>query len=117
MPIDPAIKYTGKLSTRIKWRAPDGVDPFEFGEPPRIENWRILRDFWFRYPALRGDIFGHPLLGDWKDAHTSAIVWISVETGFARTVSRYYRLGRRFPGSKLREFSESPLQLIAITRD
>lgn len=109
---DPAKRYTGKLSPRIRWRAPPGTDPYEFGEPPLIDRWTILRKFWFRFPALGGDIRGHPLLGDVTNAYTSPLVWICTETGFARTVSRYYRLGQRASASARRRPSHRPLELM-----
>ena len=100
---DPAKLYTGKLSRRIKWRAPADADPLEFGEPPLIDNWTILPRFWFGFPALGGDIKGHPRLGDAVNAYTSPVVWICTQSGFARTASRYYRLGHRAPTSTKRQ--------------
>lgn len=41
-----------------------------------------------------GDAEGHPLLGT-TYISTSDLVWIDVDAGFARTVSRWYKLGTR----------------------
>jgi hypothetical protein len=109
---DPAKRYTGKLSARIRWRAPPGADPYEFGEPPLIDHWTILRKFWLSYPALAGSITGHPLLGDVTRAYTSPLFWICIETGFARTVSRYYRLGQRASAEEKRRPIYPPLELL-----
>lgn len=104
--VDRAKPYKGRLLKRARRRAPEGVDVFEFGEPPRIENWRLIKDFWIRYPALVGEIHGHPRLGDCVNAHTSPLIWISIKTGFARTKSRYYRLGKPAPRARKRRTAQ-----------
>jgi hypothetical protein len=40
-------------------------------------------------------LLGHPVLGDTNLAQSSPLVWIDERAGYARTVSRLYRLGRR----------------------
>ena len=60
---------------------------------PILEDWR----FAFRpVPCLMGMSTGHPRLpGDRRSIVTSEIFLISEELGWARSYSRWYRLGRR----------------------
>jgi len=96
--VDRAKPYKGRLPKRASRRAPEGVDVFEFGEPPRIENWRVFDAYRGLHQVLIGEIYGHPILGDCPNgAVTSRLIWISPEAGFARTRSRYYRLGAQAP--------------------
>ncbi|MEO3433623.1 DUF6634 family protein [Inquilinus sp. CAU 1745] len=44
--------------------------------------------------GLIGVVTGHPRLQDGGWITTSQLVWIDEQRGVARTVSRYYRLGR-----------------------
>ena len=61
---------------------------------PILDEWR----FAFRpVPCLEGLSTGHPRLpGECRPIVTSEIFLISEELGWARTYSRFYRLGRRF---------------------
>lgn len=44
-------------------------------------------------PVLAGNVRGHPLLGD-TFVNTSGLWMLSPTLGWARTLSRFYRLGR-----------------------
>jgi hypothetical protein len=100
---DRAKPYKGKLPAKACRTAPAKFDPIEFGEPPKIEEWRVTDGYGGLHQVMTGQIFGHPILGDVERAFTSVLVWISAKAGFARTRSRYYRLGRKAPRlSKLR---------------
>lgn len=58
---------------------------------PSIERWRVTTR-----PAycIVGDVTGHPLLaGTGRRVVTSDVVLIDGERGWARTKSRWYRLG------------------------
>jgi hypothetical protein len=44
-------------------------------------------------PCLVGEVAGHPLLGDRPRVHTSQLIVFDAEGGWARTWSRFYRLG------------------------
>ncbi|WEK03882.1 MAG: hypothetical protein P0Y65_17060 [Candidatus Devosia phytovorans] len=60
-------------------------------EAPLVEDWVLG----YRLePALIGTVVGHPLLAD-GPVTTSGIFYMDPSAGFARTLSRYYRLGRR----------------------
>jgi hypothetical protein len=57
---------------------------------PLLLNWSVVGLF---TPCLIGEVVNHPLLGNRPSIHTSHIVAANVEQGWARTWSRYYRLG------------------------
>jgi len=51
--------------------------------------------------CVYGLVFGHPILGDRRAIHTSELFAIDTASGWARTWSRFYRLGvpaGGFPG-------------------
>ena len=59
-------------------------------EAPIIEQWMVT----YRLePALVGMVSGHPIRADGR-AVTSGLYYLDTEQKFARTLSRYYRLGR-----------------------
>lgn len=59
---------------------------------PLIENWHLATR---QVLCLRGEITGHPLLGHAPHGMTSDLWLLAPQRGFARTLSRYYRLGAR----------------------
>lgn len=67
-------------------------------EAPFIGTRTTSRAVVFRdHPAAvpDGAVVGHPLLGDLSHIHTSELFAIGEAAGWARTWSRYYRLGSR----------------------
>jgi len=63
---------------------------FALANAPRLENWSFAALF---SPCLVGEVTGHPLLGDRPSIHTSQLMVLDAERGWARTWSRFYRLG------------------------
>lgn len=59
-------------------------------EAPLLEDWSAAALF---TPCLTGSVTGHPLLGSRPRIRTSQLVAFDIERGWARTWSRYYRLG------------------------
>lgn len=59
---------------------------------PLLERWSFAT---IRRPCLIGGVTGHPLLGDSSRIQTSELFAIDPSAGWARTLSRYYRLGSR----------------------
>ncbi|MBB4955660.1 hypothetical protein H4S14_003699 [Agrobacterium vitis] len=47
-----------------------------------------------RTACLSGYVFGHPSLGDSREITTSQLIYMDTEVGIARTLNRWYRLGR-----------------------
>ncbi|SCZ46809.1 DUF6634 family protein, partial [Afifella marina] len=65
--------------------------PQDLSDAPLIDRWTFVP---ISTSALMGHVTGHPRLGARK-VLTSA-VWVGApDFGFVRTLSRYYRLGRR----------------------
>jgi hypothetical protein len=69
---------------------------------PRIERWSLGL---LPTPCLLGTAFEHPLLGSGRRIHTSMLILIDPEAGWARTLSRFYRLGLRASPECLNEGS------------
>jgi hypothetical protein len=64
----------------------------ELAGAPLLEDWMIERGNGVHY--LIGSVTGHPRIENGLMT-TSAIVVMSEQEGWARTASRWYRLGRR----------------------
>ncbi|MDT6941798.1 hypothetical protein RI570_16965 [Brucella pseudogrignonensis] len=75
-------------------------DPKELADAPLISNWDFdLRDT----VCLVGTFLGHPRLGRIvPNGITSELWYINPDEGYARTFSRFYRLGKpaRFRGDR-----------------
>ncbi|WP_051631366.1 DUF6634 family protein [Afifella pfennigii] len=65
--------------------------PQDLVDAPTIDRWAIAATT--GTPALVGHVFGHPMLGT-REVLTSPVIVVAPNEGFARTISRYYRLGR-----------------------
>lgn len=61
-------------------------------DAPVIDGWRYLP---YVTACLGGGVSGHPLLGDRPSIATSMLFALNPEGGWARTLSRWYRVGRR----------------------
>lgn len=70
----------------------------DLAEAPLADLWAVLVKDEGDLPALWAQVSGHPLLGD-RQILTSALVGLNREAGWARTISRWYRLGRPFPSA------------------
>ncbi|WP_152529600.1 DUF6634 family protein [Aliihoeflea sp. 2WW] len=65
----------------------------EGDQPPRLSDWSIFEDE-YDNPRLKGLVYGHPLLtGTGRPIYTSLLLYVDLEQGFARTLSRFYMLG------------------------
>jgi hypothetical protein len=89
----PIERYTTKLRALLS-----DLQDLEAGRldwQARIVDAPMLHPWWLtcrQEPCLRGGNFGHPTLT--ADALTTSGLWILSETqGWARTFSRFYRLG------------------------
>lgn len=62
---------------------------------PTLAEWEIYSDV-LGLPRLEGLSFGHPILSGYaRPIHTSLLLYIDTDKGYARTLSRYYLLGRK----------------------
>lgn len=66
----------------------------EFPDPSSIpvvmDQWRVARR---EVPCLLGSSFGHPKFFDGSLTFSSELFYLDAESGIARTLSRWYRLG------------------------
>lgn len=68
-----------------------GLTAADLEGAPVLEHWtRVSRPVW----ALHGDVVDHPRLGTRPDVVTSELYLLDPMGGWARTLSRRYRLGR-----------------------
>ncbi|WJS83919.1 DUF6634 family protein [Paracoccus sp. TOH] len=69
-----------------------GPSDADLAQAPVLSDWKaaISPD---RHMMLWGEVTDHPLLGN-ASIHTSQLIAIDPEAGWARTASRWYRLGR-----------------------
>ncbi|WP_338390857.1 DUF6634 family protein [Rhodobacter capsulatus] len=67
-------------------------EPSALATAPRIDRWcgAVVEDL----PVLIGVVTSHPRLREGARTMTSPLVRIAPQEGWARTLSRYYRLGR-----------------------
>lgn len=92
--LDPRVRATAKLLhalSRDLRRIEQGIGPTadELAAAPSIIDWRMTYRF---EPALTGSVHGHPNLAD-GPAVTSGLFYLDRAAGYARTMSRFYRLG------------------------
>lgn len=64
-------------------------------DAPRIDHWRLAHR---SVEMLTGRVTGHPILGSHREVYTSQLFAMDPEAGWARTFSRYYRLGTAWDG-------------------
>lgn len=89
-----------ELERLVNGRAPT------LDEAPRLDHWRLAHR---SVPMLMGRVHGHPILGNHRQIHTSQLYAMDPEAGWARTPSRYYRLGKPWDGPLLQSsVSEDP---------
>ncbi|AOO82220.1 DUF6634 family protein [Bosea vaviloviae] len=76
-------------------RLGDGWRPSEadLEDAVGLEDWLPGVDPLNDLPILMGESIGHPILGD-QFITTSPVLWLSEDRKIARTLSRWYRLGR-----------------------
>jgi hypothetical protein len=68
-----------------------GPTPEQLAAAPLLHLWRgTARDS----AALTGLVFGHPRLADNRPALTTELFAIDIDAGWARSWSRFYRLGQ-----------------------
>lgn len=88
-----------KLHQRLT-DAKEALEGIAHGEAPTPEDLADspLLDFWCvgeepPFQVLQGVVSGHPLLPDGSFIHTSVLLFLAEDLSWARTVSRFYRLG------------------------
>ena len=69
--------------------------PSALGDAPFIDEWSFAHRM---APCLAGYTEGHPTCRSGRMARTSDLWVIAPEQGYARTLTRFYRLGSRADG-------------------
>ncbi|WP_024843877.1 DUF6634 family protein [Paracoccus pantotrophus] len=69
-----------------------GPSDADLAQAPALSDWKAAISPG-GYVMLWGEVTDHPLLGN-ANIHTSQLIAIDPEAGWARTASRWYRLGR-----------------------
>ena len=73
-------------------RIDDGWHPSErdLADTPILEHWSLGMRM---QPCLTGEVYGHPKLRSGGKSTTSQLYLFAPHHGYARTLSRFYRLG------------------------
>lgn len=71
-------------------RLQDGHEP----SPDDLASAPLLNDWCLLGPYLAGVVTGHPVIADGDSCITSMVLALASDRTWARTVSRFYRLGR-----------------------
>jgi hypothetical protein len=74
--------------------AMEGPSPEDLASAPVLDPWRILLTEEQPMLVLGGRVQDHPLLPGDRIIATSQLIRLEVEAGWARTISRWYRLGQ-----------------------
>jgi hypothetical protein len=91
--IDDAVRWEAALAALDRITAGAAPGRHELIAAPLLDGWgRTLVPA--VEPALFGRVADHPRLRGSRRVVTSRLLAINVTAGWARTVSRYYRLGR-----------------------
>lgn len=73
-----------------------GPSAADLASAPLLDPWQAAIDT-SGLPALRGQVIGHPRLGD-TAILTSRLIALDTANGWARTLSCWYHLGQPFAG-------------------
>ena len=73
----------------------------EIAEAPLLAGWRVLISPQGS-PVIWGQVSGHPRLGDTMIS-TSRLIAINQSAGWARSISRWFRLGAPIAGDETRD--------------
>ena len=91
--IDDAVRWEASLAALDHLTAGGAPDRHELAAAPLLDGWRRTLVPAVE-PALVGRVADHPRLPGRRQIVTSRLLAIDLDAGFARTLSRYYRLGR-----------------------
>jgi len=79
----------------VQHQAPNDFDPAKHEDAPRLTDWTTFEDGDEMFLTARR-IDGHPGISDGERLrHSSPLIWIDANRGWARTLSRFYRLLRK----------------------
>ena len=93
--LDDLAFQAADLADALRRLATDGRPP-DLSGAPIIDMWRPASRF---APALLGVVDGHPVLKSSRPKMTSELFAMDAAGGWARTWSRWYRLGNALPSN------------------
>jgi hypothetical protein len=93
---NPRVRETARLVHDLsadlrRMERGDGLTDEELARAPLLVDWSLAYRFEL---AMAGRVEGHPVLTD-GPVTTSGLYLLDENGGFARTLSRFYRLGGR----------------------
>ena len=98
----PLPNYDAMLIVQSLHQLAADIDRMRFNGAPTAEdlqNAPTLEQWTFGVlptPCLVGSVIGHPILGHRSSMHTSELFVVDPALRWARTLSRFYRLGTPF---------------------
>ena len=89
--VDDAVRLEAGLAAFDRLTAGTAPDLYELADAPVLSDWRrslipIVE------PILMGTVEGHPRLSGRRRVATSRLIALDPTAGWARTMSRWYRL-------------------------
>ncbi len=90
--IDDAVRWEAALAAFDRLTAGNGPDTAELAAAPILSGWRRSLVPCLE-PVLIGQVAEHPRLPGQRRVATSRLLALDPDRGWARTVSRWYRLG------------------------
>ena len=88
---DRILLVARMLATDLQQITAGGPSSSELKNAPILDHWRLAQR---AQTSLIGLSHGHPHIRSGRPTMTSALIAIDIESGWARTWSRYYLLGR-----------------------
>lgn len=92
LPVDDAVRLESALAAFDRLTAGGAPDPYELSAAPILSGWRRTLMPAVE-PVLIGTVEGHPHLSGRRNVATSRLLALDPVDGWARTLSRWYRLG------------------------
>lgn len=91
--LEDAVRLESALTDFDRLTAGEAPDRHELASAPLLTHWRRTMIPAIE-PALIGRVSDHPKLAGQRTAVTSRLLLLDQAAGWARTVSKTYRLGR-----------------------
>jgi hypothetical protein len=91
-----AAAQARRLADALEMAADGGPPRAALAEAPILSYWEPVRRF---APALMGVVDGHPTIGPHRATVTSELFAMDGDALWARTWSRWYRLGAPMPAA------------------
>ncbi len=81
-----------RLTDDIRRTVSQGFDPSMLADAPFLDEYTLVPQ---SSAALTGIVTGHPRIADGHRCFSTQVFYLDTARGLARTLNRWYRLGRR----------------------